>query len=140
MPPADEVRRAETRAWIARAEEDLRHAQHDLAEVDFLPDICWHAQQATEKLLKAYLVHEAVAFRFVHDIDYLLDQVAKVNPQLAQALRETAELTPYAVETRYPAQAPPVTLGEARRAVQLADKAHAAVIAALQGDRDGTHL
>ena len=52
MPP-DPVRVADTRAWLEKAEQDLRSAQADLA---FAPpvvgDAVFHCQQAVEKALK----------------------------------------------------------------------------------------
>lgn len=53
----DDPRRAEdTRAWLLKAEDDLRGATIDLgAEPPLLGDAAFHCQQAVEKSLKAFL-------------------------------------------------------------------------------------
>jgi hypothetical protein len=66
--------------------------------------------------------------------------VQKADSELAQALRDVAALTPYAVEIRYPSQGPPVTLEDARQAVQLAEKTRDAVLSALQPDCEDLSL
>ncbi len=64
----------------------------------------FHCQQAAEKALKAFLVWQTVPFDRVHNLTYLLDLCEVENGDFA-ALREVAEnLTPYAVEVRYPGE------------------------------------
>ena len=41
---------------------------------------CYHAQQCAEKYLKGYLVAHNVLFRLVHDLDYLIQLCAPLNP------------------------------------------------------------
>lgn len=51
------MRAADTRAWLARAQDDLRGAEIDLAaSPPLLGDAAFHCQQAVEKTLKAFLV------------------------------------------------------------------------------------
>jgi HEPN domain-containing protein len=52
MPHDPEVV-AETKAWLARAQTDIRAAAHDwTAEPPLVEDIVFHAQQAVEKCFK----------------------------------------------------------------------------------------
>ena len=54
---------AEVRAWLSKAGKDLAAAEYELkAEPPFADDIVFHAQQATEKSMKAF--HRGMAFHF----------------------------------------------------------------------------
>ena len=49
--------------WIKKAENDLLTAERELSFEDpVTPTICFHCQQATEKFLKAFLVHHQIYF------------------------------------------------------------------------------
>ena len=56
MPP-DDARIEDARAWLARAELDLRAADLEMGTPDagLWGDVAFHAQQAAEKALKAFL-------------------------------------------------------------------------------------
>jgi HEPN domain-containing protein len=62
------------REWLNRARSDLRLAGTQVAGV-YLEDLCFHTQQAAEKALKAILIRQGVAFRYVHDLAQLLTVV-----------------------------------------------------------------
>ena len=90
-------------SWVRKAEEDLATAEHLLRMGSECPFgiVCFHAQQCTEKYLKAKLVCLALEFPRTHDIKELFDLLpASVRPALAELLQE--RLTSYAVEARYP--------------------------------------
>src|SRR5919199_4528664 len=60
----DPVLITDTRGWIERAVNDLRGAQIDLAaSPPLVEDALFHCQQATEKLLKAFLTFHNQPFR-----------------------------------------------------------------------------
>ena len=110
----------EIRRWLQYAEEDLCAAERMLQQEDALPrHICWLAQQAAEKTLKAALVFVQVEFPRRHDLDVLRNllpdgwQVKTEHPDLAQ-------LTEWAVESRYPGDWPDAVEIDARRAVAQA--------------------
>lgn len=135
MRPPDEVRRELVRRWVAKAEEDravIKKLPYD--EPQCRPPIAYHAQQIAEKLVKAFLVHHEVEFQWTHDIDELLDLVAQIDGALAESLRPAAKLTVYASETRYPTNAPALTVEDAKRAVTLAESVRSAILRALQLD------
>ena len=97
MAASDEARRL-----LAKAAED-EYVLDRLLDDDLAPDsmIGFHAQQATEKLLKAALFHVGAAPPRTHQLVELLDQARThglVLPAEAEALRW---LTPYAVFYRY---------------------------------------
>lgn len=63
--------------------------------------VCFHYQQAVEKMLKAYLVANQRSYPATHDLLLILEQILSFNPE-AERLRDAlALLTPYAVEVRY---------------------------------------
>ncbi len=63
----------------------------------------FHAQQAAEKFLKAFLVRHQIAFPKTHKIQELLGLAAKAKEALKKELASATMLTPFGVEFRYPA-------------------------------------
>jgi hypothetical protein len=62
--PHDPALVAEVRAWLSKGGKDLAAAEYELqAEPPFADDIVFHAQQAAEKSLKAFLSWHRVPFR-----------------------------------------------------------------------------
>jgi HEPN domain-containing protein len=45
----------------------------------YLEDLCFDAQQAAEKAIKAVLIHLGVRFPYVHDLSVLLDLNSNQN-------------------------------------------------------------
>ena len=68
MPPE---RRApdDPREWLNRAKSNLARAKvgNDTPDV-YLEDLCFDAQQAAEKAIKAVLLHRNVSFPYIHDL------------------------------------------------------------------------
>ena len=109
--------------WLARAEHDLRVARYLLTMPDPPPEsIGFHAQQCAEKALKGYLTSHQIPFERRHDLSYLIDLCASLDSAFEQFRAESDELTPYAVEFRYPDVLPPLPLEPARAAVDTADQ------------------
>ena len=98
--------RKEALRWIRFAQEDLQEAERLLGLQEAVPrHICWFAQQAAEKALKAGLVLEGIDFPFRHDLDTLRNLLPpgwSVKPEHP----DLAELTAWAVEARYPGDWP----------------------------------
>ena len=102
-PPEEQIRRELVSQWVHKAGQDLRAAETLLAEEPpLLYPSCFHSQQAAEKYLKAFLVHNQVDFPKTHDIQELLDLAEPINSALADSLQSVIVLTEYAVEVRYP--------------------------------------
>ena len=111
---------AEVRRWLRFAREDLQAAEKLIAEEAFVPrHVCWLAQQAAEKALKAALTFEQIPFPFRHDLDALRNLLPE-GWEVKQQQPDLAELTEWAVEARYPGDWPDATVDEARRAAQQA--------------------
>lgn len=59
--------------WMAHAESDLRMARLGAEDSAVLREqVCFHAQQAAEKALKAILLSRNIEFPYTHDIKGLL--------------------------------------------------------------------
>ena len=121
MTPADKTRLALVQEWLRKADEDLGVAEYLISGMrPYYGAAGFHAQQASEKYLKAFLVDRQIEFPKTHDLDKLLDLLATAAAPLAESLRGVTVLSVYGVEVRYPADAPDLTLGQAEEAIQLA--------------------
>lgn len=129
MRSPEEVKAEIVRQWLAKAEQDLG-AVEALLETKplLLYPACFHAQQAVEKCLKAFLTWRQIEFPKTHSIRELLDLVEHADPGLASELLGADALTPYGVDIRYPGDAPEPERNDAHEARELARKVHDAVI------------
>ena len=91
------------RQWLAKARNDLLNADNNLNSDEVPADtVCFHCQQAAEKLLKAYLVGNGQLYPITHDLFLILEKILPLNSD-AENLRDSlAILMPYAIEIRYP--------------------------------------
>jgi HEPN domain-containing protein len=121
MPP-DDARLEDARAWLAKADLDLRAADLELASPDaaLWGDVTFHAQQAAEKALKAFLAWHDRPFRKTHSIEELGRACTTIVPGLTPAIDAAVPLTEYAWKFRYPGDVAEPTREEAERAVALA--------------------
>lgn len=117
-PPPDTAE-----AWLEHARSDLIIARASIPDA-YLEDLCYHAQQCSEKALKALLVLRKVKFPFTHDLSELLTILGKSGLAIPEDLKAVAELTPYAVESRYPGFDEPVVDTEYKQAIESAQKLH----------------
>lgn len=121
MKQPEEVKLEFTQEWVRRSENDYRTARHLLESgEDYAYGVTFHAQQAAEKYIKAFLVWHQIEFKKTHDIAILLESAAMVVPEISQTLAEATELTPYGVEYRYPGDYPDVTAVDAENSFRLA--------------------
>jgi HEPN domain-containing protein len=111
----------EVRAWLSKADADLRAAEVDLeAEPPLLGDAGFHCQQAVEKALKAFLTAHDSPFRKTHDLDEPAIACGKVDSTLEQEVDVARELTTYAWEFRYPGDAGEPLKEEVQKALEIA--------------------
>jgi len=110
------------RGWLRRARSDLV-AMEVLLNAGAFDAACFHAQQAAEKYLKAFLIHHDTQFPFTHELDKLIKLCAGIDPSF-QSLATTADsLTPYAMKLRYDETFwPALEEAQAARASALAGK------------------
>lgn len=92
-------------SWLAKAAGDLVTAERELKAIR-LPNydaVCFHSQQAAEKLIKAALIQAAgIEPPKVHDLVRLDGLLQKHLSQWAWDKRELSDLSQAAVEVRYP--------------------------------------
>ena len=107
------------REWVEKAEADMRTAERE-AQVTEGPNwdaVCFHAQQAVEKYLKALLQQNAIAFLKTDDLAALLDMILPLYPEW-ETIRDSLEwLSSFGVEIRYPGEAS--TEQDAFRAIEV---------------------
>jgi len=107
--------------WMRYARGDLALAQVSLPEDSFYEFLCFHAQQAAEKSLKAVLIHKGILFPKTHIIERLVDLLPEDISKIPE-LSEAAKLSVYATASRYPGDiSEPVTAEEYREAITLAE-------------------
>ena len=104
---------------VAAGQSNLIRAQQPRPEGVCWEDLCFDAQQAVEKSLKALLVHYQLPFRYVHDIAELLTLLEQGGIILPEDVRLAAGLSDYAVAARYPGPMEPVTEEEYQEAIVL---------------------
>jgi HEPN domain-containing protein len=113
-------RRADVvRGWLRKASSDAA-AVGSLLNGGNLDAACFHAQQAAEKYLKAFLIYHGRQFPFTHNRTEIVELCAAVDPSF-RSLASLSRLTPYAVELRYDdAFAPSLEVAEQARDSALA--------------------
>ncbi len=108
------------REWLNRARSSLARTRLRHPDV-YLEDLCFDAQQASEKALKAVLLHYDIVPPRIHDLGRLLTLAEEADIDVPEAVRDADLLTPFAVITRYPSVTEPVTEEQYEEALQTAD-------------------
>ncbi len=113
--------------WLRYAEEDLEAADRITSGRGWAPRIvCFLAQQAAEKALKAVLVANQIPLQFTHNLTLLRD-LAPAGSRVHDVDVDLERLSRWAIVSRYPGAEPDATDDEAREALTAA---HALVEAA----------
>jgi HEPN domain-containing protein len=94
--------------WLNRARSDLTLAGNRI-ECVYLEDLCFHAQQAAEKGLKAIFVSHGWRYPYAHDLSTLITELLKFKLDVPADVQDCVVLTEYAVEGRYPGFDEPVS-------------------------------
>ena len=89
------------KGWLRKAESDLTSADLCVSAAQALDAACFHAQQAAEKYIKAYLTAHEIEFPFIHNLEKLIELCARTDRSFMTIKILGQELTPYAVELRY---------------------------------------
>jgi HEPN domain-containing protein len=105
----------------------LRYAYSDLALAGITPlpqilleQLCFHAQQAAEKAVKAILIAYDVPLPRTHNLRTLFD-LLPADILVPSDVQMAAGLSDYAVASRYPGVSEAVEAEEYREAVDLAE-------------------
>ena len=121
--PAKRFSPDDPREWLNRAKSNLVKAQSSPeTPAIYLEDLCFDAQQAAEKAVKAVLIHLGQRFPYIHDLVQLLGLVEQAGQPVPETIKRAAILSEYAVETRYPGLSEPVTRQEYKEAVTIAEQ------------------
>ncbi len=115
--PADP---SDPRAWLVRAYSNLRLAEKGQGKDIMFEDLCFNAQQAAEKALKAVCLYQELDFPKTHSITHLVDILEATGMDVPDQIRSADVLTQYAVETRYPGPIEEITLDEYHEALAIA--------------------
>ena len=110
--------------WIKRAESSLALAKVDKDENIFYEDLCFQLQQASEKILKAFLLYKNVSPPKTHSFRLLLKLIKEIK-EYPDSVRRIIELEDYAVQTRYPGDYAPVEKEEYLEALKIAENVFA---------------
>ena len=117
----DELRDAGSPAyWLRFAEGDLILAREQPEGV-LVELLCFHAQQAVEKAIKAVLLFYGEKAPRTHSIEALVEIAAK-HIEIPEIVEESTELTLYASGTRYPGGYEPLDDFDYRDALSKAEK------------------
>lgn len=125
--PEDEIRFL-VAEWVKKADLDFKTVVRLSSESEVRDIVCFHAQQAVEKYLKALLTRHQIEFPKTHIIRRLLILLEIVEPSLADTLDDANWLSPFGAEIRYPGDRPEVLPFEELRACELAAPVRGAVM------------
>lgn len=119
-------------AWLEKAEHD-RAAIRGILVVQPTPwdTVCFHAQQAAEKILKAFLVFHGLQPQRTHDCERLLRDCVPFDAALAALFNDCTLLSDYGVNSRYPDVGVTPDSVEAADALAAMERVRAAVLALL---------
>jgi HEPN domain-containing protein len=133
--PHDPELVAETRGWFLRATHDLGAGATDLnAEPPFTGDAVFHAQQAAEKSMKAFLTWHSRIFGKTHNLTELGNMCSDIDATLKPVVIRATELTDYAWKYRYPGEPSDPPREEAHSALKLAREVYDAVLERLPAE------
>ena len=108
--------------WIKYAEDDLVVAKLIIdSKIDSYQNVIFHSQQATEKIIKAYIIDNDIPFRKIHDLKTLISMIEPCF-QIDNSLYHRIEIfVKFNIETRYPDLEEKPTLDEAKQAIAAAE-------------------
>jgi HEPN domain-containing protein len=108
--------------WLKRARSSLERAKMGKVSPRILyEDLCFDAQQAVEKSLKAILVKLNQSFPKTHSIGILLKLIEEAGVEIPENINQAKLLTTYAVDARYPGDYEPVSKEEYKEALKIAE-------------------
>ncbi len=121
MPPS-EITPGSAEDWLRYARSDLALADTNATGGVLNESLCFHAQQAAEKSIKAVLILRGIEFPFTHNVAHLITLVQNAGIDWPQELDSAARLTRYAVSFRYPGRPKLIADTERQQAAAIARK------------------
>ncbi|MGC9523576.1 MAG: HEPN domain-containing protein [Anaerolineae bacterium] len=120
--------------WLRRARSNLAIAKTGQREDVMFEDLCFEAQQAAEKALKALLLCVSGDYPRTHAFTLLLAQLQE-HLTVPASVHDVVELSDYAVQVRYPGDYYPVSNEEYESALAIAERTLRWVTAQIQSRR-----
>ena len=92
--------------WLRLVEMDMATARHmfETYHPKPLEIVCFHAQQAAEKMLKCYLISKKIEAPKTHDMRFLCELCVDIEKSFTKIYEAAVLLTRYSVIPRYPAE------------------------------------
>jgi HEPN domain-containing protein len=107
--------------WFKKAESDLLTIENLIGLQLPLADVCcFHAQQASEKYLKAYLVARSTDFPKTHDLKVLIVLCSNFNSKFRIITVIASRLSEFEAATRYPDVFDELNIADAQQAYENA--------------------
>ena len=106
--------------WLRRAHSSLELAKMVGNEMICYEDLCYQAQQAVEKGVKALLIYYGIEPEKTHNLYVLLQELEQHTP-LNEEVKEVIRLTKYAVQTRYPGDYVEIEKSEYELSIKIAE-------------------
>ena len=107
--------------WLKRAYSSLELAKFSNNELVFYEDLCYQAQQAAEKGLKALLIYYGVEPQKTHSLFILLQELENFT-ELNDEIKDVLKLYNFAVQTRYPGDYDIIERAEYEESILIAEK------------------
>ncbi len=101
MSPPERFPADDPREWMNRARSCLAIAKSRIPE-SYLEDLCFQAQQAAEKAIKAVMIKRGIDFPYVHDLARLLSMLKEADETIPDFVGQARKLSRFATVTRYP--------------------------------------
>jgi len=120
MSPPERLAPDDPREWLNRARSNLALAKSRIPGA-YLEDLCFDAQQAAEKAIKAVMIARGIDFPYIHDLGALLALLEEQGETISEPVLRAVSLTTYATATRYPNVGRPVEEGEYLEAIAIAE-------------------
>lgn len=107
--------------WLQKGNEDLDVARLIQQKKKVYWAACFHAQQAAEKFLKAFLVSVNMPPPKTHDLVDIAKRCAKHEPSFTFLMDFCVRLIPYSVQARYVDEIV-ISAADARKAIKAAEE------------------
>lgn len=131
----DGARLQDARAWLAKADLDLKATAHEMTATESLwGDVMFHAPQAAEKSMKAFLAWYDVAIPKNAQPGGTRPTMCLVDAMLAPIADQAAPLTEYAWKFRYRGESAEAERTDAEAALAVARGVHGAILARMPAE------
>ena len=108
--------------WVLKAQNDLKSAEILSRESGPTDSLCFHCHQASEKILKGFLVYKTGLFPRIHDLLKLLNLCKEIDEDFNNAIDQASFLNRYYTETRYPSEVMTYDEDECKKALEYTNR------------------